>query len=143
MRQVIRRQRWLLAILALYVMLATLYSVVNPLFEAPDEVWHYEYVRWLADGKGLAAPEDMPAAPYAQEGSQPPLYYLLAAALTASIPTDNAATVIRFNPHQVVGDAESAFNRNVMVHDAAQAWPWHGTAPVSYTHLTLPTSDLV
>ena len=52
MRQVIRRQRWLLAILALYVMLAMLYSVVNPLFEAPDEVWHYEYVRWLAEGKG-------------------------------------------------------------------------------------------
>ncbi len=129
----IRRHRWLLAVLAVYVVLAGVYSVINPLFEAPDEVWHYEYVRWLAEGKGLATPENLATAPYAQEGSQPPLYYLLAAALTGPIPTDNAAAVIRFNPHQVVGDAKSPVNRNAMVHNASQAWPWRGV--VLATHV--------
>jgi hypothetical protein len=93
-------KRWPLTLLvAAYLALAVMYSAVTPLFESPDEVWHYEYIRWLAAGKGLAAPEDVGVAPWAQEGSQPPLYYLLGAAVTAFIPTDNADAVIRYNAH--------------------------------------------
>ena len=73
-------------------------------------------------------PEDVGHAPWHQEGSQPPLYYLLAAALTAPIPTDNAAAVIRYNPHAAVGQADSFGNRNVMVHAEEHAWPWRGVS---------------
>ena len=123
------RTHWiLLVILALFAGVAVLYSVVNPLFEAPDEVWHYGYVRWLADGHGLATADSAGLAQWAQEGSQPPLYYLLAAGLTAAIPTDNAPEAVRYNPHAVVGDAGSFGNRAMMVHGTAHAWPWHGVA---------------
>lgn len=116
----------LLSLLSGFILLASLYSVVNPLFEAPDEIWHYEYVRWLVEGRGLPRPEVLDSAPWRQEGSQPPLYYLLAAALTAAIPIDNAERVIRYNPHAAVGDADAAGNKNVLLHDAAQGWPWQG-----------------
>lgn len=115
-------------ILGLFLALGVVYSVVNPLFESPDEVWHYEYVRWLVEGHGLARPEEVGTAPWHQEGSQPPLYYLLAAAITAPIPTDNAEQVIRYNPHAIVGQADSFGNKNIMVHGGADAWPWQGVA---------------
>ena len=103
----LRRYSVLVLLLAAYLMMAVTYSVVNPLFESPDEIWHYEYVRWLAEGNGLPEPEDVGHAPWHQEGSQPPLYYLTAAALTALIPTDDAAEVIRYNPHAAVGQADA------------------------------------
>jgi hypothetical protein len=118
----------LTSVLLGFLLLAGVYSVVNPLFEAPDEVWHYEYARWLVEGHGLPHPADVGTAPWAQEGSQPPLYYLLAAALTFATPTDNAPAVIRYNPHAAVGQAEAFGNKNMMVHGPAEQWPWRGVA---------------
>ena len=131
MTQIVTRTRrhWAFAlILAGFLGLAVTYSIVNPLFESPDEVWHYEYVRWLGEGHGLPEPEDVGHAPWHQEGSQPPLYYLSAAALTWWIPTDNAPAVIRYNPHGAIGQAAAPDNRNMMAHGPAEAWPWRGTA---------------
>lgn len=115
-------------VLAAYLLLASAYSIINPLFESPDEVWHYEYVRWLVEGNGLAHPDDVGHAPWHQEGSQPPLYYLAAAALTAPIPTDNADAVIRYNPHAAIGQSDAYGNKNMMAHGPAEAWPWRGVA---------------
>ena len=123
----VRGRRWLVWLLLLYLMVGGSYSVLNPLFEAPDEVWHYEYVRWLAEGHGLPTPEEVGNAPWHQEGSQPPLYYALAALLTAPIPTDDAPQVIRYNPHAAMGDPQAVDNRNVMLHGDAERWPWRGT----------------
>lgn len=118
---------WISAALIIgFVLVAGSYSVVNPLFEAPDEVWHYEYVRWLVEGHGLPSPEDVGHAPWHQEGSQPPLYYWLGSLLTAGISTDNAPLVIRYNPHAAVGQATAFGNKNMMAHSAAEAWPWQG-----------------
>ena len=121
--------RWpILLILVIYVLVAGAYSVVNPLFESPDEVWHYEYVRWLVEGQGLSHPDDVGHAPWHQEGSQPPLYYLSAALLTKPISTANAAEIIRYNPHAAIGQADSFGNQNMMAHGPAEAWPWRGVA---------------
>jgi len=134
--------RWPLAVLvAAYLALAVMYSAVVPLFEAPDEVWHYEYIRWLAAGKGLAAPEDVGVAPWAQEGSQPPLYYLLGAAITFFVPDENADAVIRYNVHAAVGNAEAFGNKNFMLHGDADAWPWRGVALAA--HITRLLSVLL
>lgn len=129
-----RERRSITLLVTVYLALAVLYSVVTPLFESPDEVWHYEYIRWLAAGKGLAAPEDVGAAPWAQEGSQPPLYYLLGAAATWFIPTDNAAEAIRYNVHAAVGNADALGNKNMMLHGRVHAWPWRGVTLAA--HLT-------
>ena len=123
-----RRHAPILIILGLFLLLGGAYSVINPLFESPDEVWHYEYVRWLVEGHGLPRPEDVGRAPWHQEGSQPPLYYLLAAGATWLIPTDNAAAVIRYNPHTAMGQGDAFGNKNVIVHGRADAWPWWGAA---------------
>jgi 4-amino-4-deoxy-L-arabinose transferase-like glycosyltransferase len=125
--ELLRRYSVLVLLLAAYLLMAVTYSVVNPLFESPDEIWHYEYVRWLVEGNGLPEPEDVGHAPWHQEGSQPPLYYLTAAALTALIPTDDAAEVIRYNPHAAVGQADAFGNKNIAAHDQAQSWPWRAT----------------
>ena len=124
----LRRHLPISLILAAFLGLAGLYSVVNPLFESPDEIWHYEYVRWLVEGNGLPEPADVGHAPWHQEGSQPPLYYLSSALLTSWIPTDNAPAIIRYNPHAAIGQGDAWGNRNVMAHGAAETWPWRGVA---------------
>ena len=40
----------IMLILAAYVVLGVIYSLVTPLFEASDEMWHYPFVKHLADG---------------------------------------------------------------------------------------------
>jgi hypothetical protein len=122
--------RWHLpVIVALFVLMAGAYSVVTPLFEAPDEVWHYGYVYWVAGGNGLAAPDKTDGlAFWAQEGSQPPLYYLLAGLLTGPLPRGDWATSVRYNPHAALGNADSFGNRNYLLHGAWDAWPWRGIA---------------
>ena len=126
--------RWYLpVIVVLYVLIASMYSVSVPLFEAPDEVWHYGYAYWIAGDNGLPAPDRGDGLTiWAQEGSQPPLYYMMAGLLTrpltrALTPGDWGSSV-RYNPHAAVGDAESAGNRNFLVHGAWDDWPWHGIA---------------
>lgn len=122
-------RRLLYAILAGYVLLATTYSLVTPIFEASDELWHYPMVKYLADN-GMQLPPQDPAnpGPWRQEGSQPPLYYMLAAILTAGIDTSDMDYVRRINPHADIGVVLPDGNANMMVHRAeAEAFPWRGT----------------
>ncbi len=119
----------LLLIILLFTLISGIYSVANPLFEAPDEVWHYGYVHWLAGGHGLAKPDDAAgAARWAQEGSQPPLYYLLSALLTAAVPQGEWDAAVRYNPHTAVGNADSFGNRNYLLHGTWDRWPWRDVA---------------
>ncbi|MFQ6059240.1 MAG: flippase-like domain-containing protein, partial [Anaerolineae bacterium] len=113
--------------LAAFLVLGVIYSVVNPLFEAPDEVWHFFYIKHLADGKGLPVHDLVSEQPWRQEGSQPPLYYLAGALATAWVDTDDADDVIRYNPHAAIGLASAYGNKNVMAHTAREAFPWRGT----------------
>lgn len=122
-------RRWLGLILAAYALLASLYSICTPVFEASDELWHYPMVQYLATN-GLALPPQDPAANYAwrQEGSQPPLYYLAAAVLTAPIDTSDMETIRRINPHADIGTVRPDGNANMIVHRTEQeAFPWRGT----------------
>ncbi|MBZ0283546.1 MAG: glycosyltransferase family 39 protein [Anaerolineae bacterium] len=122
-------RRLLYTILTGYVLLATIYSIVTPIFEASDELWHYPMVKYLADN-GLQLPPQDPAnpGPWRQEGSQPPLYYMLAAILTAGIDTSDMDYVRRINPHADIGVVLPDGNVNMIVHRAeAESFPWRGT----------------
>ena len=117
------------AIAAAYLLLASLYSVVTPIFEASDELWHYPMVRYLAQN-GLQLPPQDPAnpGPWRQQGTQPPLYYMAAAVLTAGIDTSDMDVVRRINPHADIGVVKPDRNANWVVHQAAlAAFPWRGT----------------
>ncbi|MDV7390948.1 DUF2142 domain-containing protein, partial [Arthrospira platensis SPKY1] len=125
-----RRPRFVLAaILALYLLLTAAYGVVNPLFEAPDEHWHYFTAQSIADTRRLPS---VPAAGYdewlSQEAAQPPLYYLLGALLIAPIDTAGAREQVWLNPFASVGDASVLTNINRAVQTPAAEWPWRGYA---------------
>jgi 4-amino-4-deoxy-L-arabinose transferase-like glycosyltransferase len=127
----LRQYRWLMLILAGYLILATIYSLVTPLFEASDELWHYPMVKYVADHR-FGLPVQVPgqsdsAAPWRQEGSQPPLYYMLGAALTFWIDTSDLPQVRRVNPHADIGVVVPDGNANMVAHDhALESFPWSG-----------------
>ncbi len=119
---------WLL--LLAFLALAVTYSVVTPIFEASDELWHYPVVQYIAAGHGLPVqtPPDRPGL-WKQQASQPPLYYALAALLTSWIDTSDLAATLRPNPHGAVGVITPDGNINMVAHTPArESWPWRGTA---------------
>ncbi len=84
--------------IVLYLGIGTLYAVLTPVWQVPDEPAHYNYVRALAEGRGFPVlepgdydqeylgqltsqgfPADLPVDALGYEAHQPPLYYLLAA----------------------------------------------------------------
>ena len=116
----------LVAILAAFVLVALLYGITNPIFEAPDEIQHFYYVRHIARTGTLAVQTPEQVELYRQEGSQPPLYYLLGAALTAWIDTNDAEAIIHENPHVNLGVPQAFGNKNAIVHTHAEAFPYRG-----------------
>ena len=118
-------------IAGLYVALAALYAWTTPLFEAPDETWHFWYVKHLADGGGLAVGDPGARAPWRQEGTQPPLYYLMAAQVIRGIDTADAPVLILNNPHSIVGRADMPGNHNAVV--PVPRDPLQGTARAAQT----------
>ncbi len=88
---------WLALIVALYLLLAAVYAVQVPAWQAPDEPAHYNYIHELATTgqfpvlrmgdydqaaldqlKAAGFPSDLSIAGVRYEAHQPPLYYLLA-----------------------------------------------------------------
>lgn len=91
-----RRARWSLAlILGLYLAFGVAYSVVNPIFESPDEALNYANIRFFASERRLPVLEpDEPT-----KAHHPPLYYVLGAFLTFWVPDDNSQAIVeRENP---------------------------------------------
>jgi len=120
-----------------FTILNLAYSAFIPIFEASDEVWHYPMVEHLAREWTLPVQPLEPGAssgPWRQEASQPPLYYALAAALTAWIDTSPTAapydldTIRHLNPHVAAGVVTpDGSNPNLVVHNPArERFPWRG-----------------
>ena len=105
-------------LLILFIGVAFAYNQSTPIFEASDEAWHYGVVREIASGNGLPIQQAGEITTYRQEGSQPPFYYLISAGLISWIADFDSISRYSYNPFGQIG-------------------------AVSYTHLTLPTSDLV
>ncbi len=124
-RAVSRHGIWF--VLVMYACLAGMYSVVTPVMEASDELWHYPMVKYIADHHSLPVQDPQNVGPWRQEGSQPPLYYLLSAALTACIDTSDLPMVRYPNPHADNGIITQDGNVNLMVHGRADGFPWRGT----------------
>jgi 4-amino-4-deoxy-L-arabinose transferase-like glycosyltransferase len=116
---------WVL--LGAFLLLGAAYGLATPVLEASDELHHFPVVAYLAGGKGL--PVQDPAEPglWLQEGSQPPLYYLLSAALTRSLDLSDLEDLHRVNPHANVGDPLAPGNKNMLVRHRPAPFPWHGT----------------
>jgi len=123
------QQHWAIVLILIgFIVLGTVYSVVTPLFEASDELWHYPFVRHLADGGGLPVQDPRLEQPWRQEGSQPPLYYALGALATFWVDTSDFAEVRWLNPHADIGVETADGNLNMVVHTERESFPYRGTA---------------
>lgn len=120
-------------IAVLFTALFFVYVWATPIFEASDEIWHFGMVEHIALHGDL--PVQDPANPetiYRQEGSQPPLYYALAAALIAPIDISDADDYREPNPHVQAGVPGSFGNKNLILHDV-DGPPLAGTPLAVYT----------
>src|SRR4029077_4186747 len=124
----LRTERALLILLGAFLIAGGIYAVTTPLFEAGDELWHYPHVQWIARGNGLPLQDPTRAQLWEQEGGQPPLYYVLSAAATFWINTGDLETRLWRNPYAQVGIPLAFGNKNLIVHTAAENFPWQGTS---------------
>ncbi|MGH2520878.1 MAG: ArnT family glycosyltransferase [Anaerolineales bacterium] len=114
-------------LLVTFTLLGAVYAVVTPIFEISDELWHYPMVKTLADGNGLPEQDPQNPGPWRQEGSQPPLYYMLMALATQWIDTRDMDQVRWVNPHADNGIITQDGNNNIVIHTGREQWPWSGT----------------
>ncbi len=115
-------KHWLTLILLFYLLLGVAYSWVVPLGEAPDEVDHFLYVRHLLEERAFPVIHPIAADNETMEANQPPLFYLLNAAVTAPFPLTAAADLplnacFTFDP----SDGGRA---HFYLHDVAEASPF-------------------
>ena len=112
----------LLAIAIAYFALSIAYSLATPLNEGPDEIWHYLYVRHIAEGKGLPIqdPRGYGVMMSQHEASQAPLYYLVSGLLTSWIPTTDPVSAFVENPQASIGHPSTIDNKNRFVHPASE-----------------------
>jgi 4-amino-4-deoxy-L-arabinose transferase-like glycosyltransferase len=84
------KSRWfgLIALLSAAVGLLSVWSVAVPMYEAPDELQHWQYLRYVNEQRRL---------PYYQvgfeEANSPPFYYLLLAPFAVDTPEPPSAVV--------------------------------------------------
>lgn len=110
-----------------FVILSVIYSLVTPVFEAPDESRHFAVIDHIRRTGGLPVQRPGEESPWLQEGSQPPLYYILAVAATFWIDTSDLPQVLRHNPHAFIGQPSAQDNRNLVIHSERESFPWRGT----------------
>jgi hypothetical protein len=125
--KITRPAHWLRLIVAAYLILAAIYSVATPIFEASDEVWHFPVVQHLKTTGQLPVQQPGVVTTWQQEGSQPPLYYALMALAISPIDTSDFPDRLYANPHAVPGDPSLDANRNLVIHSPAENFPWRNT----------------
>ena len=111
------RERALVGVaVAIFLVLGVGYSLVVPPFETPDELFHYGFAHYVAETGRLPVQDPAATGPWAQEGSQAPLYYLLTGWLTRGIDqSDFPASAVR-NPRANIGDPLYPGNKNFMLY---------------------------
>jgi len=118
----------LLIIVLLFSALGVAYSLAVPLFEAPDELWHFSFVRFLATQHKLPIQPTEGKDMWLREAGQPPLYYLLAAPLAALWDTRDFPSFVRFNvAHPAVTPGSLSRSPNVFIHTHYEEFPYRGT----------------
>ncbi|MCX7681804.1 MAG: glycosyltransferase family 39 protein [Anaerolineae bacterium] len=121
-------------ILLAYIGLGLACGLVVPPFENLDEIEHFGAIRYVAD-TGQLPVHGTPVAEeyhYRQEASQPPLYYVLSAALVRilGLRADDMTAFLRFNPWVACGPNPFNLydNRAILYHNPhREAFPWRDT----------------
>src|SRR5512140_3362381 len=119
----------LLMIVVAFVVLALIYSFTVPLFEGPDEIWHYAFANHLASGGGLPVFDMNQPATFLRNGAHPPLYYALIAVLIAPIDRADFPADYHFNlASPKITPGASGTSPNLLIHTAREDFPFRNTA---------------
>jgi hypothetical protein len=102
----------------IYVVLGLAFLVATPIFEASDELWHFGMVEYIAVNQDLPIQQPGMITPYRQEGSQPPLYYALAAALISPFDIGDVEALREPNPHVQAGIPGNVGNKNLVLRES-------------------------
>lgn len=131
-------------ILVCFFALALVYNIISPPFENSDEVFHFPLIKYLAD-KNLALPVQDPDHPqlWLQQGSQPPLYHIIAALLIKPLDTSDFLTTYRLNPHARIGIVTEGNTNNNMVIHPLDRFPADATGSGLAVHLIRVFSTLL
>lgn len=114
-------------IVTLFLILGVAYSIINPIFESPDESLNYANIRFLVREKRL--PVLKPDEP--TKAHHPPAYYAIAALLTSWVPNEHFDDVTnRVNAFWIhrVGEA-GVDNKTLYLHNPAlEGFPYRDVA---------------
>jgi hypothetical protein len=113
------------ALLALFAALAVIYSAVTPIFEGPDEIWHFAFASYLADGGGLPVLSAQHPNLLLRNAAHPPLYFLPVAALIAPIDRSDFPSQFHFNlasPSIIPGSQSD--RPNLLIHGRNEDFPY-------------------
>ena len=111
-------------ILLVYILLAVGYSLLTPLFEAPDEYFHFAAILHIAQTGQLPPLELPPAAyetgpypdyPWRQMAFHAPLYYMVASAMITGQDIWHFHDY-HLNPHAQIGIGKASDNVNFIAH---------------------------
>ncbi len=98
-----KRRQILCAILLSYMLLGGMYLTAPPVFEKPDEHWHFAYITYILDHHALPPLDtDVAVNPAEQIAGHPPLYYALASTALKLTGLDNPRPEIAPNPFWAV-----------------------------------------
>jgi 4-amino-4-deoxy-L-arabinose transferase-like glycosyltransferase len=130
----------LVCIAAGYLLLALLFST-GPIFEGPDEIEHYRYIRAVQQSGGLPDALSRPRSQF----HQAPLYYLIHWPLAPLMDDGDFETIEgRINPNypHLIG-VPGNDNKNLYLHPAAERFPTLASATARSVHLLRLASVLL
>lgn len=104
-------------ILLFYAVFSIVYVTSTPIFEASDERWHFGVIEHITETGTLPVQDlDNLDTVYRQEGSQPPLYYVLSSIIASPIDISDVDDYRVENPFAQTGNPGSWGNKNMFVH---------------------------
>ncbi len=114
--------RWQRMIVLAHLVLAVLYGAVIPPYEAHDETGHFAYIHHIVSTGRLPGRND-PTEAFLDQSHQPPLYYLVAGALTFWAGHDSYAPPVR---NVFAFDGSNRRGSRILLRDPGEAFPWRG-----------------
>ena len=109
------------AILVVYLVLATVYTLVTPPLESPDAYYHFGVIEYFSREFKLPTRENPQDHPWTHAVFHAPLYYMASGLLIAPIDTSDFPELYPKNPHARIGLPHSLNNHN-FVSIKGEAW---------------------
>lgn len=100
----------------LFFLTGLVYLYAAPNFEASDTAQHVGMIKFIADTGALPVQSGDHNELYGQEASQPPLYYLIMAAVWNAFDTSDFEARYLPSPFTVIGNTSGYGNRNLLIY---------------------------